>query len=596
VLARAGPLVTVVIVVAALGLGREVLIPGCLAALFTILLAPLADLLRRRLRLPHLAAVLVAFGAGGLVVLALLVAVTLQVVDLAQRLPEYRENVRTKLRVIQGITRDIRKVSEDLAELDGAEEAEPPAGGKAAPSPPAGPTEDAEPQPVRIAPPEPSTWSLLERYGSALGAPLSTVSIVLVLTLFMLLYRADLRERLVAVLGHGEVTVTAQAFDEGTALVGRYLLTTLAVNAAYGVPLGLGLAWIGVPGAFLWGLLATLLRFIPFVGPLVAAVIPIALSFAVFDAWTPVLLVAGLFLVLELISNNLVEPWLYGVRTGLSPVAVLVAAVFWTWLWGLPGLFLAVPLTVGLAVAGRYVPELGALHILLSRHPALDPATRLYHGWLSRRGAPPSRVVAEELEDAGPAAACDLVLLPALALARAAARRGHLAPVRIERIREGLRNEMEALRARAEDARPEPRGAPPVVALTCGDEDEGLGLAALDLALAQEGYATRALAPSTLVGEAFDAIQEEEAQVAVVFALPPDAGARLARRVRRLRARFPDLRIVAVPWSPANGPASGAEGLVDAGANAVVTSVGDAVESVGARGRPAAPAGARAAR
>jgi predicted PurR-regulated permease PerM len=168
-----------------------------------------------------------------------------------------------------------------------------------------------------------------------------------------------------------KLNVTTQALDDAAARVSRYLLMNLVVNVTYGLPVGIGLYFMGVPNAILWGLLATLLRFIPYVGPWVAASFPVALAFAVDPGWSMFIMSIALFICLELISNNVVEPWLYGSSTGLSPIAVIVAAVFWTWLWGPVGLLLSTPLTVCLAVIGRYFPQLDFFYILLADEPVL---------------------------------------------------------------------------------------------------------------------------------------------------------------------------------------------------------------------------------
>src|SRR5690606_29386034 len=191
--------------------------------------------------------------------------------------------------------------------------------------------------------------------------------------IFMLIQREDLRDRFIGLLGTRRLNVTTQALDDAGSRISRYLLMQLLINVTYGVPVGIGLHFIGVPNALLWGVLATVLRFVPYLGPLIGMSLPLILAFAVDPGWQMVLMAAGLFLVLELVSNNIVEPWLYGSSTGISSVAIMVAAIFWTWLWGPIGLLLSTPLTVCIAVAGRYVPQLSFLSMLLGSEPALEP-------------------------------------------------------------------------------------------------------------------------------------------------------------------------------------------------------------------------------
>jgi hypothetical protein len=214
--------------------------------------------------------------------------------------------------------------------------------------------------------------------GPLLG-PLGTVALVLILLIFMLLERKDLSNRLIRLIGQGRISATSRAMDDAGARVSKYLLMQLVVNVTYGIPVAIGLYFIGVPNATLWGALATVLRFVPYVGPWIAAVFPIALSFAISPSWLPPLLTVGLFVVLELISNNVMEPWLYGSSTGVTPIALIVAALVWTWLWGPVGLVLATPLTVCLVVMGRHIPRLAFLSIALSDEESLTPAENLYH-------------------------------------------------------------------------------------------------------------------------------------------------------------------------------------------------------------------------
>ena len=196
---------------------------------------------------------------------------------------------------------------------------------------------------------------------------------MVVFVIFMLLQREDLRDRVIRLVGASDVARATEAMDDAAKRISRYLLMQLVINVLYGIPVGIGLYFIGVPNPILWGLLATILRFIPYIGPVIAALFPIALSFAVAPGWTLPLLTIALFVTLELFSNNVLEPWLYGSSTGLSPVAILVAAVFWTTLWGPVGLLLSTPLTVCLVVLGRHVPQLGFFHVLLGDEPALAP-------------------------------------------------------------------------------------------------------------------------------------------------------------------------------------------------------------------------------
>ena len=209
-------------------------------------------------------------------------------------------------------------------------------------------------------------------------SPLATAGIVIVFVIFMLLKREDLRDRVIRLVGSRDLPRTTQALDDAARRVGRYLLMQLVVNTTYGIPIGIGLWLIGIPNPILWGMLCTVLRFVPYIGPVIAAFFPLALAIAVDPGWSTLLWAGALFIVVELISNNVIEPWLYGSSTGLSPVAVIAAAVFWTWLWGPIGLLLSTPLTVCLVVLGRHVPQLAFLDVLLGNEPVLSPPEHLY--------------------------------------------------------------------------------------------------------------------------------------------------------------------------------------------------------------------------
>src|SRR5690606_12816327 len=230
----------------------------------------------------------------------------------------------------------------------------------------------------------PSAMEVLRGMLGPVVKPIGTGAVVVVFVIFMLLQREDLRDRLIALVGVQDLHTTTRAMDDAAARVSRFLLMQLLINGMQGVAVAVGLWLIGVPNAMLWGALTTVLRFIPYLGPWLAAMMPIALSCAVFEGWSEPLMTVGLFVVLELVSNNFLEPWLYGTRTGVSQLALLVAAVFWTWMWGAAGLFLSTPMTVCLVVMGKYIPQLQFLSIMLSDEPVLKAPQRFYQRLLAR--------------------------------------------------------------------------------------------------------------------------------------------------------------------------------------------------------------------
>jgi predicted PurR-regulated permease PerM len=373
---------------ATLYLARDLLVPLTLAALLTFLLAPLVTRLERWLGrigavLLVVTVILAATGAGGWVL-------TRQLVDLAIKLPDYKENIQTKLRSFKvptggRFTKFSVLVEELKKDLPGAKARDITRTWVPGQPQTAVVTEPST-KPVQVQVIETSTanpFDLVQVIIAPLLGPLGQAALVLLLVIFMLLKREDLRSRLIRLIGQGHISATTRAMDDAGARVTRYLLMQLVVNVTYGVSVAIGLYFIGVPNAVLWGASAAVLRFIPYVGPWIGAAIPIALSLAVSPGWIMPLLTLGLFVVLELLSNNVMEPWLYGSSTGVSPIALIFGAVCWTWLWGPVGLVLATPMTVCLVVMGRHIPRLSFLSVVLSDEEALTPAEDCYYRLLT---------------------------------------------------------------------------------------------------------------------------------------------------------------------------------------------------------------------
>ena len=394
-------LLPAILVMATLYFGREVFVPLALAALLSFLLVPVSALLERwgMRRTP----------AGLLVVFLSLVAVTAlgwvmlgQIYNLAVELPQYKENINQKIESLHlhsagRLSNTLAMLAEETKQLRGDAS---PATTTVLPDAPrphirnrsktaSEPSKDQlsgqtdQPVTVRVEQPEESVATLVNRTIAPLIHPLTTTFVVVVFLAFMLVGREDLRDRGIRLAGRGRMQVTTSAMEDAGRRVGRYLRMQLIVNVAFGFIAGSCLWLIGVPNPLLWGLLICLLRFVPFIGIFLAAAGPLFLSIAVSPHWGVVLWTALLFLVLELITGNIVEPLLYSSSTGLSPIAVLIAAIFWTLLWGLPGLLLSTPLTVCLVVIGRQVPHLQYLDVLFGDETALPPPERFYQRLLS---------------------------------------------------------------------------------------------------------------------------------------------------------------------------------------------------------------------
>ncbi|RUZ70023.1 AI-2E family transporter, partial [Mesorhizobium sp. M7A.F.Ca.US.003.02.2.1] len=272
-----------------------------------------------------------------------------------------------------------------------------------------------EPVPVEVVARE-KPLQVLQNLVGPLISPLASAGLIVIVVIFMLLEREDLRDRFIRLVGYGDLHRTTEALQEAGKRVGRYLLMQMVVNIVYAIPITVGLWVLGIPNALLWGLLALALRFVPYIGPVIGALLPLFLALAVAPGWSLVLWTAGLFVAMEMITGNVIEPWLYGSRTGLSPLAIIVAAIFWTWLWGPLGLVLSTPLTVCLVVLGRHVPQFEFLDVLFGNEPVLEPHARLYQRLLASDPEEATDHAEEILEEKYLVEFYDKVAIPALLL------------------------------------------------------------------------------------------------------------------------------------------------------------------------------------
>ena len=373
----------IMIVVAVLYVAKEIFVPLALALMFSFVLAPLVTRFERLKigRMPSvLLAVLIAFGiVGGVGYL-----VGNQLVDLTYKLPSYQQNIATRIATLKKTNPDsaMSKASQTIQALGKQISDNVPAPNSTRPD--SALSSDKESiRKVQIVDPATSVTDVAKSVLGPVVGPLGTAAVVIVFVLFMLLKREDLRDRIIHLVGKNNLNTTTQALDEAAGKVAGYLTMQVIVNVSFGVPIGVGLYFIGVPNAFLWGLLAVVLRFIPYVGSWIALAFPLFLAFAVTTTWRMPLEVLGLYATIELITSNVLEPWLYGAHTGLSPVAIMVSTIFWTWLWGGVGLLLAMPLTVCVSVLGKYIPSLSFLEALLGDEPTLTVNERYYQRLLA---------------------------------------------------------------------------------------------------------------------------------------------------------------------------------------------------------------------
>ena len=602
------PLLVLVGAIAVLYFAREVFMPLAIAVLLTFALAPVVSLIRKT-GLPRMPAVIAAVTAAFIAISAFSFVVMTQVGELAQQLPTYQSNILTKIRSAKdtGAGSGIVKRITDAVERVGKEISQPEDAGKTLESP-----RPANPILVEIYSPERPIQLLTSMILPLIG-PLATAGLVIVVVIFMLLEREDLRDRFIRLVGYSDLHRTTEALQDAGSRVGRYLLMQLVVNVTYGIPIAIGLWLIGIPNAMLWGALAIILRFVPYIGPAISMVLPLFLAVAVSPDWSLVLWVAALFLVMELISNNVVEPWLYGSGTGLSPLAIIVAAIFWTWLWGPVGLVLSTPLTVCLVVLGKHVPQFRFFEVLFGSEPVLDPEARLYQRLLANDPDEATDQLDELLEEQTLPEVYGRVAIPALILAERDRARGVMSAEQ----REGVAATARTLVANLSELA-EPRGdqAEEHEASKNGDvagrNGQLLSLAGRSI-LCLGGRnalddASAAMLAQVLVHQGADASSAgfadlEAARLRERLAEGPDAvllcllsrdslrhGRFLVRRLKRAR---PDLRIGLVFWRDADEPRGADESAAALDADFIAHDIEEAVAGLSpAASEPAAAAAA----
>ena len=587
------------ITVAVLYVGRDIFVPFALAILLSFLLAaPVAWL--RRTRMPRVAAVVLVVTTVFALLAGAGFVVGRQALTLIGDIPQYQRTMHQKIRSMSGAVPGsgalkrsaevVKEIGRDLSEATGtAKPADTGAQGRA-----------REPVPVRVEPVADPLRTLQDIVDPVLK-PLGTAGLVIVFVFFVLLAPSDLRDRFIRLAG-SDLHRTTEALSEAASRVSRYLLMQLVVNATYGIPLGVGLYFIGVPGALLWGLLATLLRFIPYLGPVIAAVFPLTLAFVVDPGWSMLLWTLVLILTIELVSNNVVEPWLYGSSTGMTPMAVILSAIFWTLLWGTPGLILATPLTVCLVVMGRYVPRLAFIEVLLGSEPVLSPEERLYQRLLAGDIEEAIELAEAEVAASSVLAFHDNIALASLRLAEGARKSGSSIEDR-QKVADGMRMLVEDLReildrqregAKDGDAAAAPAPLPPAERadiLCIGGRGALDTVAALLLThvLESRGVATRLLPATAITLEGIASLDLTGCKAVCLSYLSPRPRTYARFVIRRLKARAPGLKIVLGAWNPAAAEDGAIDLAAETGAEAVagkLAAAADLLEQVA--GKPPA--------
>ncbi len=566
-------LATVALVVFMLSAARVVLIPIALAVLFVFILSPVVRLVERT-GLTRTPAVLLTLLLAAGVIGGVGYIISGQVLSLAQELPKNKANIQRKINELRGTGGPLSELFAMVDQLVKDEEPEP------IPPPAAAAPGTVVPVPVP-APDQTSERRSAGVFGqkqevivkqapkSGIGAvvdsvlpivePIANLALVGVLIIFFLVNREDMRNRVISLFGRGQVTGTTRVLSDAAERVSKFLLFQLVVNAGFGVVLAVGLYFIGVKYAVLWGFLSALLRFIPYIGTWISALFPFAISFATADGWAQPLTVFAFFAVLDLVTANVVEPLLFGHQTGVSPVAILVAAAFWAWLWGPIGLLLATPITVCLAVIGAHVPKLRPIALLIGDQPALAPHVAFYQRLLAKDKLEAATLVVPAAADAATPHAVlsvyDTVAIPALGL------------VRRDKQSDGISGEEElamydttaeivaaavALKEPATDddrkafeqRQAETAGFPAIIGAPAHHRAEELALQMLAAGLPPVGRRMITLSSRQLPVEVEQAIAEANPAAVVIAVIPPGGVPQAVYLVKRLRAKFPDLSIV----------------------------------------------------
>lgn len=584
-----------VLVIGVLYLAKVLFLPLAFAVLFAFLLAPLVNWLER-LHLPRaLAAIFVILGFAALLGTATWMLFT-QLVAVTNDLPIYRDNITQKMQAIHSPSnsafsrarREVERLSHELGLANSTAVLD-------------GPSQNPNDQPLGATPQRPvqvrevaQPTGRLDQLGGILE-PLTTSLLCVVFTFFVLLQREDLRNRVIHLSGDRNLSVMTQAMKDASARISRYFSLQLAVNLGYGTMIFVALYFIGLPHAVLFGSIAGLLRFVPYLGAPIAALLPTLLSLAVFHGWEHSLLIVLTFLVMEVVTANYAEPHIYGKHTGLSALAILIAAAFWTLVWGPVGLVLSVPLTVCLVVIGGHVPALKFLTVMLGDQPVVPPATCYYQRLLAHDEREAGDILDTCLKDTCLENIYDSVVIPALILSEQDRKKGDLEEENIEFIRQTTRELIDELGFKKtseteESPVPQRRRSQPakVLCVPVRDETDELGVMMLCQLIEAGGNHAVAL-PILRADEILAAVASENPDIVFLSGIPPFGMARAHRLYRAVRSRYPNLKLMIGIWGYADDIGKASQTISRGDAAHVSTTLADAAERVHAFAAPPEP-------
>jgi predicted PurR-regulated permease PerM len=594
------PLILLALVLLGLYFAREILIPFAMALTLNFLLTPAVTLFER-LRLRRISAVVLVVIAASALVGGVGFVVTRQLIGVVNDLPNYRDNINDKLAALHAPTSgplsqtmtSIREIGETLA-------GEP----KPVESPLAGTLvhggrrareaaklqaeANATPTPVTIITPVESSRQYVRELVTPVIKPLGTLGMVLIFTIYMLLKREDLRNRLLLLAGVGRLNLMTQALNDAAERISRYLVMNVLVNVSYGVIFAIGLYLLHVPNATLWGALLAILRLVPYAGTMIAGVATIGFTLAVFSSWWHPLWVFLLFAVLEIAISNFVEPHLYGSHTGISALALVTMAIVWTLLWGLPGLIVSTPLTVCLIVFGRYVPQMSFLHVLLGDEAELAPEAHFYERLLAMDQTEAHAIADRFLEGRNLVDLYDTVVMSALTMTEQDRHKGVLDDVRSAYLFQSATELIAELTDYRSPVLVEPACDPdsvtarsiPIVCVPANDQADEIAATMFAQLLEQCGHKTLLLPSLALSPEILARLAEEPGTIICISAVPPFAFAHARNLALRLRKTLPENRIMVGLWGTNGDKDTLRERFGNARPDIVVTTLRAALDQV----------------
>lgn len=568
------------IIVAAIYFGQEFFVPLAVAVLLSFALSPVVRTLRK-IGVPRGLAVAGTVGLAFAIIFAIGAVITAQVTELGNQLPTYETALKQKIRAINAMTGGkgsaIDRASETLRdlkqELDQGETTKD--AGPTRLSPTGGPGQPVSPVPVEVHPPPPTALEQIESIIAVALSPLATIGIIIVFVVFLLLKQSDVRDRAIRLMGAHDLEKATIAMDDAGSRLSSYFLILISMNAGFGAVIAAGLWLIGIPNPLLWGIVAMLLRFVPMLGVFIAAAIPVVLAAAVDPGWVMLIAVIALYLAVEGLMNTVVEPLVQATSTGLSALAVLIAATFWTLLWGPIGLVLAIPLTAVLVVLGRHVDGLGFLHVILGDAPPLTPAEQLYQRLLADDPVEAAEQAERYLKDRTLTQYYDEVLVPGMERAQADSDAGRLARGRLDDIRVAATTLIETVsdiptgtaeKHLASPSRPSPEwqteGA---VILVAGQSPlDELCTGVLAQQLTQDGLRPQVMTAAEIASAQLQGREFAGAKLVCLVMLNVERrGPYLKLIARRLRRLFPGAKRVGAFWGGEKGKAGMAEMFPD---------------------------------